>query len=353
MMTSLITILGFVGVIASLILLHELGHFLAARLFKIEVEEFGIGFPPHALTLFEAGGTKFTLNWLPLGGFVRPKGEDDPDVPGGLAAAKPIKRIIVLLAGPFMNLLAAVIIYAMIFAQSGIPDWTTVQVLEVAPNSPAEKAGLEAGDEITSVNDTSIENSAVLRDEIYAHLDEEVSLVFQRDDQAKEVSLVPRSNPPPNEGAIGIVMTSPLRDITWFEAIPMGAVATYGHSVAILTLPSQWIRGAEGVTRPQGFKGMYDGYEAAESQELIPEASQSVNIMAFVVAITVSLGVLNLFPIPALDGGRILFALPEIIFRRRVSQKVQNISNTIGFFLLISALIYINVLDIVAPVSLP
>ena len=133
----------------------------------------------------------------------------------------------------------------------------------------------------------------------------------------------------------------------------MGVLATYHHSVAILTLPAQWLRGAEGVSRPQGFKGMYDGYEAAESQELIPEASKSVNVMAFVVAITVSLGILNLFPIPALDGGRILFALPEIIFRRRVSQEVQNVSNAVGLMVLISLLIYINVLDFIAPVQLP
>jgi len=129
--------------------------------------------------------------------------------------------------------------------------------------------------------------------------------------------------------------------------------ATYYHSIAILTLPAQWFKGAEGVNRPQGFKGMYDGYEAAEAQELIPQASKSVNVMAFVVAITVSLGILNLFPIPALDGGRILFAIPEVIFRRRISQKVQNVSNAIGFILLITFLVYINFLDIVAPVTLP
>ncbi len=353
MMTSFITILRFVGVIASLILLHELGHFLAARLFKIEIEEFGIGFPPKILTLFEAGGTEYTLNWLPLGGFVRPKGENDPDIPGGLAAAKPGVRIAVLLAGPLLNLLAAVVIYAVIFTQSGVPDWTTVEVLAVAPNSPAEAAGLQAGDEIIQINDVSIDSSAILHDTVYANLGESVSVAFQRDGQEGEISLIPRTNPPPNEGAIGIVMINPLREITWTEALPMGVVATYYHSAAILTLPAQWIKGSEEVGRPQGFKGMYDGYEAAEAQELIPEASKSVNIMAFVVAITVSLGILNLFPIPALDGGRILFALPELIFRRRVSQQVQNVSNAIGFMVLITLLIYINVLDFVAPITLP
>ncbi len=352
-MATFITILQFVGIIAALILLHELGHFLAARLLKIEVEEFGIGFPPRMLTLFEAGGTKFTLNWLPLGGFVRPKGEDDPDVPGGLAAAKPWKRITVLLAGPLLNLLAAVILYSIIYAQSGIPDWTAVQIAAVAPDSPAARAGLQAGDEITFVNEVTIDSTEILHDIIYANLGESVSIVFERDSQEREISLIPRKEPPPNEGSIGIIMTNPLREASWVEALPMGAMATYYHGKMILTLPAHWIKGTEGVARPQGFKGMYDGYEAAESQELIPEASKSVNILAFVTAITISLGILNLLPIPALDGGRILFALPELIFGRGVSQEIQNVSNAIGFLVLISLLIYINILDFVAPISLP
>lgn len=346
------TLLQFIGVVAGLIVLHELGHFAAARIFNVEIEEFGIGFPPRLVTLFEAGGTKYTLNWLPLGGFVRPKGEDDPEVEGGLAAASPWVRIAVLVSGPLMNLLLAVVIYAVIFGQVGVPDTSVVQVLETAPGSPAEQAGLQAGDVLLAVNDTAVDSNNALRDEIYAHLGEEISITLERGDDQLKTSLVPRENPPEGEGAIGIVMNNPIRDIHWIQAIPMGAKATYNHSLAVLTIPAQLIRGDAG-GRPVGYKGMYDIYEGARSQQLIPGTSRSVNVLAFIVSVTISLGILNLLPIPALDGGRILFVLPEILFRKRVSQRIKNISNAVGFSLMILLLIYINVLDFINPVQLP
>src|SRR4030066_951805 len=131
-------IIEFVIALAILIFIHEFGHFVVCKLLKSEVEEFGFGYPPRALTLFERGGTKFTLNWLPLGGFVRPKGENDPTIPGGMASANPWKRIAVLLAGPTMNLLTAALLFIAIYGIIGsLPDRNTVQVGDIAPNSPA------------------------------------------------------------------------------------------------------------------------------------------------------------------------------------------------------------------------
>src|SRR5512147_1653588 len=127
-MTAL-NLLIFILVFGGMVIVHELGHFIAARLVKVEVEEFGIGLPtPGAITLFTWQGTRFTLNWLPLGGFVRPKGENDPTIEGGLAAANPWKRLVVLFAGPLMNLLTALLIYTFISNQAGIPDATRVMV---------------------------------------------------------------------------------------------------------------------------------------------------------------------------------------------------------------------------------
>jgi len=349
------SILQFVGVLASLIILHELGHFLAAKLFGIEVEEFGIGFPPRITKLFEFQGTEYTLNWIPLGGFVRPKGENDPEVEGGLAAANPWVRIMVLIAGPLMNLLAAVVIYAVIFANLGMPDTDTVQVLEVAPNSPAQEAGLMAGDIIREVNQAEVQNSTFLRDEIYANTGEPISITYQREGQLEQVTLIPREDPPENQGAIGIVMTNPREELSWFESLPMGTAATYQHSLAVLRLPATLIRGgsAAEAARPVGYKGMYDIYEGAKDQQLLPGTTSQVNVLIFITAVTVSLGVLNLFPIPALDGGRILLILPEVILQKRVSQQVKNALNAVGFISLILLLIYINVLDFTAPVQLP
>src|SRR3972149_2861686 len=112
---TLLSALIFIGVFAAVVLIHEFGHFVAARLLKVDVEEFGIGLPPRALKLFRWKGTDFTLNWLPLGGFVRPKGENDPNVVGGLAAASPWVRLGVLFAGPLMNLLAGVLVNSILF----------------------------------------------------------------------------------------------------------------------------------------------------------------------------------------------------------------------------------------------
>jgi regulator of sigma E protease len=139
-------LLEFIVGIAIVIVLHELGHFLVARLLKVEVEEFGIGFPPRLVKLFEAGGTVFSLNWIPLGGFVRPKGENDPSVPGGLAAASPWVRLAVLFAGPVTNLLLGFALAIILMYNLGEPLPNQVLIQEVMPQSPAEQAGLLAGD---------------------------------------------------------------------------------------------------------------------------------------------------------------------------------------------------------------
>jgi regulator of sigma E protease len=154
---TILTWLVFILAFGGMVLIHEFGHFIVARLCKIEVEEFGIGLPtPGAVTLFTWQGTRFTLNWLPLGGFVRPKGENDPNVPGGLAAASPWKRLAVLVAGPLMNLITAVIVFSIIINQSGgiitsQPENsgpTRLLVTSVVPGSPAEAGGFQVGDTI-------------------------------------------------------------------------------------------------------------------------------------------------------------------------------------------------------------
>jgi len=240
----IINILQFIGVLASLIILHEVGHFLACLIFGVKVEEFGIGFPPRITKLFEFRGTEYTLNWIPLGGFVKPLGESQPEIEGGLAASKPLVRIGVYLAGPIMNLLAAVVIYSIVFSQLGVPDMSVIEVQEIAQNSPAQEAGLLPGDQILSINEYEADSYEALRAEIYAHLGEEIQIEYQRDGNIDLINLIPRENPPENQGAIGIVMTSPVREISWFQALPLGISATGQHSLAVMRLPGQLIRGS-------------------------------------------------------------------------------------------------------------
>jgi regulator of sigma E protease len=350
-----ISILQFVGALVALIIVHELGHFIASRSLNVEVEEFGIGFPPRLFTLFTLWGTKFTLNAVPLGGFVRPKGENDPDVPGGLSAASPWVRLVVLVSGPLANLLVAVILYTTIFSRMGSPDTTQVQIVDVAANSPAAMADLQVGDMILSVNDQEVNSTNDLSSLIAANLGEPTTITYQRGTEMGEITLVPRPNPPEGEGAIGIVMGNPTLSVGWFEALPAGTAAVYYHGKALLELPVNLIRGevAPEEGRLVGFKGMFDLYQGVREGEVLPGTPLDVNIMLFFTNITISLGLLNLLPFPALDGGRIMFTLPEILFHRRVPPQYEGIINLVGFGILIILLLYINLQDFISPVSLP
>jgi len=349
-------IVQFVGALALLIILHEVGHFIASLLLGVPVEEFGIGFPPRITTLFEAKGVKYTLNWLPFGGFVRPKGLDDPSVPGGLADSGPWVRIGVFAAGPAINFLAAAVLFAVIFLRLGSPDTGRVLIAYVDPGSPAEAVGLQVGDLIPQVGGTEIESIEHLQDIVGAHLGEAIDLTYERDGVTNTVTVVPRTDPPEGEGAIGIIMSNPTVPIPAFEALYLGADAVYRQVAAIISLPAQILRGSVSADegRLLGYKGMYDVYtELREIDQSTTTLPSGINTLAFFGSVSVSLGLLNLLPIPALDGGRILFALPEIVLRRRIPQVYANLINLIGLTLVFLVVIYINLQDFINPVSLP
>jgi regulator of sigma E protease len=354
-MDFLITLLQFIGALVALIIIHELGHFLAARAFKVEVEEFGIFFPPRITTLFQWRETKFTLNAIPLGGFVRPKGENDPEVPGGLAAANPWVRLAVLFAGPMANLLTAVVLYAVIIAQVGVQDPTRIMVAGVAEGSPAMTAGLREGDIVVSVAGRTIDSQAAIQSAIGDNLDRPTELVYERSGRFYETTLTPRGTPPEGQGPIGIILGYPTSQVSVIQAIPAGFQSTYLHSAAILSLPGELIRGDvdPDMGRPVGFKGMFDIFQGVREGEIITEVPVYIGVLFFITNITVSLGLLNLIPFPALDGGRILFTLPEIILRRRVPPQYENIIHLVGFAILLTLLIYINIQDFLVPITLP
>lgn len=331
----------FIAGLAILIILHELGHFLMSKWLGVEVEEFGIGFPPRLATLFRSGGTDFTLNAIPLGGFVRPKGENDPSVEGGLAAASPWVRLAVLFAGPLMNLLAGLALGIAYVYSVGQPITSKVLIEEVVANSPAQSAGLKSGDLITQVNGVKIDSMTRLQETISANLGKPVEIIYQRGDQSFTTSLTPRNPPPPDQGAIGIVMSNPTRAVGFGEAISTGARLAGENIRGILILPLRLIQGnaspQEG--RIVGYKGMFDIFR------------QIPNPLGFFMAISISLGVINLFPVPALDGGRILLTLPEIIVRRRIPPQYENVIHLVGFTLLLILLIYVNVQDFLNPIQ--
>ena len=353
-------IIEFVLLIGVLAFLHELGHFLMAKLGKIEVEEFGIGFPPRAIKLFTYKGTLFSLNFIPFGAFVRMKGEEDPKANGWLTTSSPWARLGTLLGGPVMNLVTGVLIFSLIFMKTGAPNYSKVSIYQVGSNTPAETAGIHPGDILLSLNSTPIQSIDHMRDLVSQNLGKLVTISLERDGQTIDVSLTPRENPPEGQGAVGIVMTNPYESVSFPKAVSIGVQQTAFQIGQLLSLPGQLIKGtiAPEEARVVGPVGMYDIFSEAAS--LDKETSNQENptfpavyVLQLAATISIALGFGNLLPLPALDGGRIIFILPELIFRKRIPPQWEATIHGVGFILLIALMIWITFQDIVNPITIP
>jgi regulator of sigma E protease len=355
-MELLWTILQFALVFGVLLLAHETGHFIMCRIAGVPVEEYGIGLPPRILTLFHWQGTAFTLNALPFGAFVRPRGEVDRQVEGGLANARPIKKLGVYFGGPIMNLLVGLILLIILYYRLGAPDTSKVLVSEVAPQSPAMLSGLQPGDQIIAINDVNVNDITVLQNAVSAHLGEEIQITVLRDSRQYVFSATPRVNPPENQGALGVILTYPFTKVTIFQAISTGVSSTYEQIKGFVLLPGRLLAGtiSKDESRVVGIKGIYDMYAAAGEADATAStgASQMAPIfrLSFIASISIALGLTNLLPIPALDGGRIVLVLPELFLRRKIPQKVENYLISISFVALLLIMVIITYYDFTNPV---
>lgn len=355
-----LVIIEFILAFGVLIFVHEFGHHITARLLGIEVEEFGFGYPPRMFKMFTFRGTDYTLNWIPFGGFMRPKGENNPDIPGGLAAASPWARIAVFLAGSFMNIALGIVLFSLVFMQLGGPDFSTVEIVQVNPGSPAEIAGIQTGDIVLEINAIPINRANKLTKIVLENLGQELSILLERNGQIVQVFATPRLDPPPDQGALGIGFNNPIVPLSWDQALPVSILHTIDYGRQLFMLPIMLIQNqiAPGEARISGPKGIYDYYQYAREKDIEETASTdsdtpAVNTLFFLAAISVAIGFTNLLPIPALDGGRIVLTLPEIIVRRRVPPQFENLVHLVGFTALISLLIYITVQDFINPIQLP
>lgn len=368
MVPGFVTLIIFLFALGGMIFVHELGHFIAARWAGIEVEEFGLGLPSYKIaTLFKWQGTEFTIHALLLGGFIRPKGENDPNVPGGLASANPWKRLVVLFAGPLMNLITAVVVFSFLIGSQGVPVPGSVKIDSIAKNSPAEQANIQAGDILLSINGekvTDIQPAIVI---IKANLDQPVEMVFDRNGEQVTLTATPLSSRKASEGALGVGLSYPTRPATFVESISGGFKVTGIQAATIAYLPVALIRGAIAPEEARfvGFKGIFDMFDVAVEEDVstrqevaaAPAASTSTQptnwTLNLIGVLSISLGVMNLFPIPALDGGRILFTLPEILFRKRIPTNWENAVNGVAMLLLIGLMLFVNVMDFVNPAQIP
>ncbi len=345
-------LLLFIGVLGVLLLGHEFGHYLAARWRGIKVEEFGLGYPPRLVTLFTAGDTRYTLNWIPFGGFVRLAGEDDPDVPNGLSSASKLSRTLVLIAGPAANIAIAFIVLSFAF-KFAAPDFERVRIGQISPGTPAETAGLEVGDIVQSVEGDKISSFEDMQAATRAHLGEPMSLVILRDSQELTITLVPRETFPDGQGPIGVTLSYPVSQMSWGEAARFSVDSIGAQVISIVRLPGRLLNGeaAPEEARVSGLKGIHDMLAWASSVDRSSE--RPFITMNLIGVISVGLAIANLLPFPALDGGRLMFVLIEAVIGRKISPQLEGYAHAIGFALLIILMVYFNLQDFINPIQLP
>jgi regulator of sigma E protease len=341
-------IIGIV-IISFIAIAHELGHYLTAKASKVGVEEFGLGLPPRIIGK-KWGDTLYSINWIPFGAFVKMSGEIDPDVPNSLASKKPGVRVLVLAAGSIMTILLAFLVLSVAYMVPHRVVTEPVVVKDIAPGSPAAIAGIEAEDVLLSINGDSLENVSDLVRTIQLNLGEEITILTRHSDASEEmVSVVPRWKPPEGEGAIGIELdlkasalarTVSSRSYPFWEAIPKGATELF----EIFVLYKDGIISMITGTTPVALVGPVGIVQLAGE---VAEAGLSP-LLEFAAIISLILGIINLFPLPALDGGRIIFVILEWLRRgKRVSPRIEGVVHMVGFFALIATAVAITYQDII------
>jgi regulator of sigma E protease len=348
----LIAILVIVG-LSLLILGHEAGHFFVAKLFGLKVDEFGFGFPPRIFS-WKKGDTEYSLNWLPFGGFVKISGEQGEfalqneakkNVPAPVHSesekrlffAQPAwKKSLIVLAGVFINWILGWLLISTVL-MIGSPQ--TLVITGTEPNSPASQAGITAGDVVMNYKD-----SQSFIDYVNAHKGQQITIPLLHNGKEVDVTVTPRVNPTPDEGAIGVLLEqggtlredplSALRDgfldagiIFWLTLIAFGQLIQqiFVHA----SIPA-------GVVGPVGIFGV-----AEETGKI-----GLTYLLQLIGVISINLSIVNLIPFPALDGGRFFMILIEKIKGSPIPAKVESWINGLGFALLIALMIVITIRDV-------
>ena len=340
----MLSIISAIVALGALIFIHELGHFIFAKWFGVGVDKFSLGFGPK-IAGFRYGETEYLLSAFPLGGYVKMVGEADEselseaDKARSLLGKPPLKRIGIVAAGPLFNLLFAWLILIVVYL-IGVPAVTT-KIGEVVKEKPAAKAGVQAGDLITAINGAPVDRWDEVAKAIGETKAGEVELMVKRGQQTLVFRMAPERRTSKN--LFGESVTSPVvgivsaKDIVVdrfgpVEAFVKGSVQTWNViSLTYLSLAKLIERAIplDTVGGPIMIAKMA-GEQASEG---------GVSFLAFMALLSVNLGVLNLLPVPILDGGHLFFYFCEIVFRRPVSMKVREIAQQIGLVLLISLMV--------------
>lgn len=363
-------ILIFIVVIVALIVVHEFGHFVAAKLSGMRVDEFGLGYPPRALTIAKSGGTEYTLNWLPFGGFVKIFGEDgvqEQEAGAGgrdtraFGARPRIAQAIVLAAGVTMNLLFAYVLItgalitgtprALSEGEVAGAEQTALAVANVLPGSPAALAGIIPGDVLLAAKDSETAWHDVAPKSFSSFVasggGSDIVLTVKRGADERSITAMPVAGiiaSDPSRYALGVeVATVGVVPLSLAAAIVEGASLTWQTTLITAKGLAHFFYGVftlsadlSQVAGPVGIAGAVGSASAQGFGDLL-------SIMAI---ISINLALINLIPIPALDGGRLLFVLIESIIRRPIKQSVTRTMNAVSFVLLILLMLVVTAHDI-------
>lgn len=335
-----------------MVAVHELGHFTAARLCGIPVRSFGIGFGPRIFS--HAGrhsGTEYTLRIIPGGGYCGFYGEDDTEGkaesdPRSFSVQPAWKRMITLFAGPFMNFVLAFVVALAFYIGYGLPyagDGLSTYVSSVQPDSPAYTAGIRSGDVVLSVNDIPVTDNLV---DIIVSWDgqEPLRFLLRRDEEMLSVQVTPDFIPSENRYMIGAMLT--VEAETEWKHAGFGTTVAHTWNVCvqaggmILEALKNLVTKGEGIDQMSGPVGVIN---------IIAQQTRTYRLMGYLnmlIMISINLGLVNLLPIPGLDGCRILFVLYEMIFRRPVNRRMEAYIHLAGYAFLMLLMIYFTFHDV-------
>lgn len=344
-------LLAILPILSIMMVLHELGHFITARKAGITVQEFGFGLPPRIFGI-NRGGVIYSINWIPFGAFVRMLGEEDPTEPGSFARKGKLTRAIVLASGSAMNFALAVVAFALAY-MTGWPSpvENEVEIVRVMAGTPAEQAGLREGDHVIALGGQPVQRIDDFRTLTQQHAGQPITVTVLRDGQQIDLTVTPRANPPEGQGAMGVAITTPTRLQTHgpLESLAFGFERTVQLIVLTLVAPVQVLRGAlpADLVRPIGLPGM--AQVAGDAARAAVDTGVWFPVLTVTGTFSAGLAVANMLPIPALDGGRLLFVLIEAVRGRRVSPDRENMLHFVGIVVLITLMVLISLNDILAP----
>jgi regulator of sigma E protease len=368
------TIIIFILVLSVLVFAHELGHFWTAKRFGVKPREFGFGFPPRIWGIYkdvngkwkqvwgkqevtDASDTVYSANWIPMGGFVNIGEDDINDIgPGSFVSKKIWQRAVILSAGVFMNVVLAAVLLSIGF-MSGLPqlmgDQTDpkaivmdrkIQITEVLPDSPADKAGLKASDVIVEVDGRKFSSIEELQQYVRDKVGKKLDYKIKRDGASIDKEITPAVIKETGEGGIGIGIAGiETVKFAWYLAIWKGVKTSILLLWLIITAFAGLIKGLfMGMGVPDSLAG------PVGIAKLTGEASRMgiAYLMQFTALLSLNLAVINFVPIPALDGGRVLFLLIEKIKGKPVKREVEAVIHNIFFFLLIILIIVVTFRDV-------